>query len=108
MQPDLPAPVKAYFAAERRGGDDVARCFVETGRVEDEGKVHVGRAAIARWKDESSAAYDFVSEPLTAKAEAGRTVVTGRVTGNFPGSPVELRYVFSLDGDAIAALEIRP
>jgi hypothetical protein len=30
----------------------------------------------------------------------------GRVSGNFPGSPVELRYVFTLDGEKIARLEI--
>jgi hypothetical protein len=33
------------------------------------------------------------------------TVIT-RVTGEFPGSPIELRYRFTLDGDKIARLEI--
>jgi len=36
----------------------------------------------------------------------GRTIVTGRVSGDFPGSPIELRYAFALDGDEIARLEI--
>jgi len=32
--------------------------------------------------------------------------VTARVTGDFPGSPVELRYGFTLEGASIARLEI--
>ena len=36
-----------------------------------------------------------------------RTIVTGRVSGNFPGSPINLRYAFTLAGDKIARLEIR-
>jgi len=31
-----------------------------------------------------------------------------RLTGNFPGSPVDLRFFFELDGDKIASLEIIP
>ena len=34
--------------------------------------------------------------------------VTARVTGDFPGSPVDLRYRFRLEGAAIARLEIAP
>jgi hypothetical protein len=35
-------------------------------------------------------------------------VVTGRLTAEFPGSPVELQFVFGLEGDRISSLEIRP
>ena len=37
-----------------------------------------------------------------------QTTVTGRVTGDFPGSPVDLQYRFILEGDKIARLEIAP
>jgi len=30
------------------------------------------------------------------------------VTGDFPGSPVDLRYRFTVEGDKIARLEIAP
>jgi hypothetical protein len=36
-----------------------------------------------------------------------RTIVTGKVSGNFPNSPVTLEHIFRLDGDKIASLEIR-
>jgi hypothetical protein len=32
--------------------------------------------------------------------------VTSHVVGDFPGSPVNLRYFFVLEGDKIASLEI--
>jgi len=34
--------------------------------------------------------------------------VTSHLVRDFPGSPVDLRYFFILDGDQIAALEIIP
>jgi len=34
------------------------------------------------------------------------TIVTSRVIGSLPGSPVDLRYAFRLEPGGIAALEI--
>ena len=34
--------------------------------------------------------------------------MTSHLEGDFPGSPLDLRYFFTLDGDKIAALEIIP
>jgi len=53
------------------------------------------------------AKYHHTVEPLGATARDGATVVIGRVSGQFPGSPVELQHVFRLDGEEIASLEIR-
>jgi hypothetical protein len=40
--------------------------------------------------------------------KGGRYIVTSRLTGNFPGSPVHLRLVFQLERGKIAFLEITP
>jgi hypothetical protein len=48
-----------------------------------------------------------VSEPLACEQKDGK-VVTCRLTGNFPGSPVNLRFFFGLEGDKIASLEVIP
>ena len=102
----LPKPIKAYFTVDRINSANMAQCFTENAVVLDEGKMHTGRAAIQRWKSNASAKFDYVSEPIAVAEENGGIVVTGRVTGNFPGSPVDLRYTFVLEGDAIARLEI--
>ena len=104
----LPQPIAAYFAADREGGRAVARCFTETAVVKDEGRTHRGRAAIRNWKEEASARYQYTSEPFACERRDGAVVVTSRLTGTFPGSPVDLRFFFVLEGDRIASLEILP
>jgi ketosteroid isomerase-like protein len=106
MTLELPKPIAAYFDADAKDREAVALCFTDDATVVDERTTYTGRDAIRRWKAESSAKYTYVSEPLAITVEGDRTVVTSRVTGNFPGSPVDLRYFFVLDGDLIAELEI--
>src|SRR6476619_2014812 len=105
---DLPAPVAAYFAADTTGAEAVAQCFTDGAVVIDERQEYRGRAAIARWKAEASARFRYTVARLGALVSGDQTTVTGRVTGDFPGSPVDLRYHFTLEGDKIARLEIAP
>jgi hypothetical protein len=105
---DLPAPVAAYFAADTTGAEAVAQCFTDGGVVVDERQEYRGRTAIARWKAEASAKFRYTVERRGAHISGDQTTVTGRVTGDFPGSPVDLRYRFTLEGDQIARLEIAP
>ena len=105
---DLPPPVAAYFAADTTGAEAVAQCFTDGAVVIDERQEHRGRTAIARWKAEVSAKLRYSVERLGVHVSGDETTVTGRVTGDFPGSPVELQYHFTLEGDKIARLEIAP
>lgn len=103
---NLPDPIAAYFAADRQSADAVSRCFTSQGVVKDEGRTHVGPDAIKAWKQSTSAAYDYTSEPFAVEHTDGVHVVTSRVAGNFPGSPIDLRYAFRLERGLIASLEI--
>lgn len=102
----LPKPIADYFAADATDGAAVAKCFTADAVVIDEKKTHTGRNAIAAWKSEASAKYDYAAEPIAIDDQGGRVIVTAHVSGNFPGSPVDLRYAFALSDDAIARLEI--
>jgi hypothetical protein len=104
--PTLPPPIAAYFAADARGPDEVARCFTSTGVVKDERKTHTGRAAIRAWKTESSTKYTYTSEPVSLELIDGAHVVFSHTVGNFPGSPVDLTLAFRLERGLIARLEI--
>jgi hypothetical protein len=108
MTLNLPKPIAAYFAADTSDPDAVSQCFTENAVVKDEGHVYQGRAAIKRWKTETAAKYQYTSEPFALEHQSGKAIVTSRLTGNFPGSPVDLRFFFELDGDKIASLEIIP
>ena len=108
MKLNLPEPIGAYFSADTGDSEAVAQCFTDSAVVKDEGHTHYGRAAIKQWKAEASAKYQYTSEPFACEQNDGKFVVTSRLTGNFPGSPVNLRFCFLLEGDRIASLEILP
>ena len=104
----LPKPIAAYFTADKGDGDAVSRCFTEDAVVKDEGHTHRGRAAIKAWKRDASAKYEYTSEPFACEEKDGKMIVSSHLVGNFPGSPVDLRFFFKLEGDKIASLEIIP
>src|ERR1700756_277273 len=108
MPISLPKPIAAYFAAEKAGdAGALARCFTDDGVVRDEGGTFTGTSAIERWNADARAKYHHTVVPLSVTDDDGAIVVRARVAGDFPGSPLDLRHIFRLDGDQIASLEIR-
>lgn len=108
MPLDLPKPIAAYFAADKTDAEAVCQSFTDAAMVKDEGHTHQGRAAIKQWKTDASAKYQYTSEPIACEQQGGKFVVTSHLSGSFPGSPVDLRFFFELEGDKIASLEITP
>jgi hypothetical protein len=103
----IPGPIADYFEADKRGDSKaVSRCFTSQATVKDEGRSYSGRAAIQQWKAAATAKYSYTSEPFAIDEANGRYVVTSRLTGSFPGSPIDLRYSFGLEHGKIASLEI--
>ena len=103
----LPNPVVAYFAAENSDDTEaLLQCFAEHAVVRDEGRTIEGRAAIKQWHVETKKKYQHTVEPIDAVERDGKTVVIGKVSGNFPNSPVTLEHIFGLEGEKIASLEI--
>jgi hypothetical protein len=104
---DLPIPIAIYIAAENRGETEaLAQCFGDSAIVRDEGGTIEGLAAIKKRTAETKQKYQHTIQPLAINRKDGKIIVTNRLTGNFPGSPIELEFVFTLDHDKIAALEI--
>lgn len=106
--PNLPKPIASYFAADKGDSETFSRCFAENAVVKDEGHTYKGRAAIRKWKEDVSRKYQYTTEPFACEQKDGKTIVTSRLTGTFPGSPVDLRFFFGLEGDKIVSLEIIP
>jgi hypothetical protein len=103
---NLPERIAAYFAADKLNPEAIARCFTAQAVVKDEGRIHTGIDAIKAWKAAASAAYTYTVDPIALDERGSSHIVRGRVTGNFPGSPVDLRYDFRLERGLIASLEI--
>ena len=107
MSRELPAPIAGYFAAENSDDTEaLTACFSPDAVVRDEGRRIQGIAAIKAWKREGKAKYQHKIKVIGATETGGETIVRGLVSGNFPGSPIELDHIFRLDGDKIASLDI--
>jgi ketosteroid isomerase-like protein len=107
MSPDLPPPISNYFKAVNvQDVDAMLSAFSDDASVRDEGQDMIGRAAIREWIDDTTRKYRVTLTPTEVRQSDERTIVTARVSGAFPGSPVELRYHFTITGGKIARLEI--
>jgi ketosteroid isomerase-like protein len=103
----LTGPVADYIAAANsQDVEAVTAIFTEDAVVQDEGQARQGIAAIRQWAVEVTSKYHPTVEALDVAQTDGKTILSGRVSGDFPGSPVDLRYVFTLDGRKIGRLEI--
>jgi len=104
----LPGKLDEFFAAHNaHDADATLSRFAPNATVRDEGENITGHAAIRAWIERTSAKYGATAEPLEYRLENGRAIVVARVSGNFPGSSVNLTFRFGLDGDGrINSLEI--
>ncbi len=104
----LPKPIDVYFASENaRDAAALDKCLALDAVVRDERKTFQGLDAIKAWRIENGNKYRHTVEPLAILERDGKIVVAGKVSGSFPGSPVNLDHIFELEGDRIVSLEIR-
>ncbi|UHQ19358.1 nuclear transport factor 2 family protein [Lysobacter sp. KIS68-7] len=108
MKITLPTPIELYLQADA-GNDErlFSVCFAADAEVRDEGRTIRGLDAIIAWKREAKQKYQYRVEPLAASQNGNTVLLIARLTGNFPGSPVELAYTFELRANQIVSLEIR-
>lgn len=101
----LPASIAAYFAAEHTP-EALAHCFAADAVMIDDGHTYTGIEAIKTFMAAASAKYGATTVPFAIKDDDGDQIVTAKVTGNFPGSPINLSYRFSLERELISSLEV--
>ena len=107
MTLQIPTVIESYFAASNADDiDALVACFTTDASVADENQTHQGTAAIKAWAEDVRKKFQFTTEMLRASQRAGGAVVTAKLSGNFPGSPVELDYTFTLDHNKICSLVI--
>jgi hypothetical protein len=107
MPLSLPDPIAAYFHTQNAHDvDGMLAAFTRQAHVHDEGQDFTGPAAIRAWIEDTTRKYRPSVTPLAIEQVDGLSVVKVRVAGTFPGSPIELRYRFRLEGRLIAGLDI--
>jgi ketosteroid isomerase-like protein len=105
----LDAPViTRYFEADaRRDIDAIVALFTDEAVVVDEGQTYHGSAQIRGWQEGAASRYQYTTNVFgTQRTGKESYLVTGRLTGNFPGGTAELQWRFTVQGDLISRLEI--
>ena len=107
MSIELPKPIAGYVAANARlDVDGMLEPFAADAVVLDNGHRHEGRAEVRTLLEEAVVGAKAIFAPDTVRHENGRVVVEGLAHGDFKGSPIRFTYAFTLENDAIKALEI--
>lgn len=107
MTLELPSPIAAYVAANARlDVDGMLAPFAAEVVLRDNGTVLRGAAEIRSLLEEAVVGAKAIFTPDTVRHEDGQVVVEGPGHGDFKGSPIRFTYRFTLEDDAIKALEI--
>jgi hypothetical protein len=107
MSLELPSPIARYVAANARlDADRMVEPFAVDAVVHDNGDAIHGHAELKPWFEEAVIAAKAIFTPDTVRHEGGQVVVEGPAHGDFKGSPIRFTYRFTLENDAIKALEI--
>ena len=107
MSPALPPPIADNVEANARlDVDGMLQPFAADAVIHDNGGVHQGHAEIRSLLEEAVVPVKAIFTPDTLRHENGQVVVEGPAHGDFPGSPIRFTYRFTLQDDAITALEI--
>lgn len=107
MAPTLPRPIAAYVEANAQlDVNGMLKPFTADAVLMDNGRRLSGHAELRALFEEEVVAVKAIFTPDAVRHEGGQVVVEGPAHGDFKGSPLRFTYRFTLENDAIKALEI--
>src|SRR5690349_24951445 len=103
-------PLTRYFEYDAlRDVEAIVAVFADDATVTDEGETWQGLAEIRAWQLGPASAYTYRTELRnTEQLGPDRYLVTGRLSGNFPGGTADLTWDFTIAGNKISRLVIAP
>ena len=108
MSISLQSPLADFFkATNARDTEALFALFAPNATVDDEGFQYKGSDSIRGWIAETVERFRFNIDVIDAShAAAEQACIIGVVTGDFTGSPVQVRYDFTLDQQKIVQLKL--
>ncbi|WP_436862898.1 nuclear transport factor 2 family protein [Acinetobacter haemolyticus] len=104
---NIPEVVSAYFEADQANDvDALSQIFSDAAIVEDENIQHNGIVEIRTWWLAVKEKYQHFLEPLEVSHTDHLSTVLTKVSGNFPNSPVTLKFQFTLKNNKVVKLRI--
>lgn len=108
MKIQLPKLIEKYIQASNNADkESFISCFSTNAIVFDEGVKVSGHTAIEKWFIRTRNEYKFKTDPIKIKENGDLVVLTAKVSGQFPNSPVTLDYFFKIQSDKIQSLEVQ-
>lgn len=106
----VPTVVRRYFDLDpHRDAERFVALFSDDATVLDERETHHGTNQIRAWREGPATKYSYATEVFATEGiGADRYLVTGRLTGDFPGGTADLRWDFTISGEHISRLVIAP
>ena len=107
MPIQLPKPIADYVEANARlDVEGMLKPFAADAVLADIGRRHQGHAELRTLFEDEVIAVKAIFTPDTVWHENNQVVVEGPTHGDFKGSPIRFTYRFTLENDAVKALEI--
>jgi hypothetical protein len=105
-----PDVITRYFELDAdRDIDSILTLFADDATVVDEGETRRGAAEIRAWQLGPASKYTYTTEVQGVEAlSPHRYLVSGRLTGNFPGGTADLKWDFTIADGQITRLVIAP
>src|ERR1700759_1523345 len=106
----VPDVIRRYFLLDaEREIDSIIALVTDDATVVDERETRHRPREIRAWQTAPTSRSPYTTDVLALDAlTAPRFLVTGRLTGNFPGGTAELKWDFTVAGDRISELVIAP
>jgi hypothetical protein len=95
-------------AMNTHNSDAVVACFPDQAIVHDEEHEHCGLTAIKAWIEDAFQKCQFKVEVIEVTGGGDEMSFSGRVSGTFDGSPIELQHQITVRHGKIASLVIEP
>jgi hypothetical protein len=110
MAVELPELLSRFFdATDGHDVEGLVALFSDGATLVDEGATRHGLTEIRAWAHGPAMAYNYSTSVLSAEAiEADRHLVTGRLTGDFPGGSADLTWDFTIADEHVTRLVIAP
>ena len=91
----FPAATEYFRVMEREDKASAIEVFEPNAVVVDDGHTYTGREQILGWLTGAASEFQITSTWLSAERTDTGAVAVIRISGVFPGSPVDLRYEFA-------------
>lgn len=103
----IPALLAEYIKIQNaQDSAAFAELFTADARVHDEGKDYTGKAAIKEWIEDANEKYQTIVEAVACAVKGAETVLTLKMSGTFPGSPLNADFHFEIVDNKISHLYV--